>query len=1019
VGFRDQRLRVFERPYRPPVFWMVAPRDAEATDAGDYLTDRHRPFLTRASRALLDIRDLRQHGVARSVVDSELLIVRRFTPDDRDARADVPRYLLVPGRPAGRTLPVALSARDRWLRENLSLQEDRMRRLVTGLAEFEAEAAARLFDIESDLEILDNHLSVYGEVANRGGVLWDGMAAHLLHHRGRQLAKVHRSIELVHQTLLQGVADVDAVRTEVDQRRSRITQAGDGLRARMENDLREAPLPNAPHLVDAVTRAGLFAGVSRRADEIKGVADRVAQDYRDLVQAIADAFDERRVRETDMLQRTTFAVGLTLGLVGIVTVLDTTIDLQVQWLDPGLTGALYTVRLIGLLLLVVLAAGLVKWVRLGHLGSKRYRSCYREVWDVLRFCSTDHLQTVAERIDRDHDAPPVPHRPGVEELDELSAVLDRRRRAAAFAWDRLDRHLARRYAQAWDRVSTMPGDVRHDAADAVPTLRDAPLTRAARRRAILRARDNLASMIEKWSLRTFLVTERPRAMWRLGLPRLTMLYTGALQTLGRSDIHVISTIDFFFVFGGADHSFTWNEAEALRHWLDRTIRLLRKPPKPDGTPREVPAEAVLDRIEALGIDARTRERKAEILRRIGRTAPLVPVFAPATSTDPASWRLTPIGDGPLPQVVYSPDEDSHLVVGHDAAEQVLRCDVEGERALSPADARRSRRALCPAALDPPPPPNLLVADGRYIRRRARHQVDELITRLHTPRHEAALRADVGLQVRRATSPVELVSAVLRPTTRQALRLTLRLTLQFSAAETDHLAGLAHSARRLASVELGEADQTQAAQDLMAFHARLRAVADRMPSRLRGDLHPDDTVMTLAALLLSGPETLTALLGNSIWHLLKSGLWSIWEAETGKREALVEECLRFATPVVFWRREAVRAHAVGRTDEASGGATVVPAGARLLVGIAAANRDPAVFKKADEFRIDAPSDGHLTFGRGDHACPAEALVRRHLRIVLDVLADRLPGLQLDHGHPPTFSDDLTLRGPTTLHVRWTP
>ncbi len=55
---------------------------------------------------------------------------------------------------------------------------------------------------------------------------------------------------------------------------------------------------------------------------------------------------------------------------------------------------------------------------------------------------------------------------------------------------------------------------------------------------------------------------------------------------------------------------------------------------------------------------------------------------------------------------------------------------------------------------------------------------------------------------------------------------------------------------------------------------------------------------------------------------------------------------------------------------------------------AANRDPAHFETADEFRLDrADGKGHLAFGKGAHFCVGAALARLEARIVLRLLLDR--------------------------------
>jgi cytochrome P450 len=59
---------------------------------------------------------------------------------------------------------------------------------------------------------------------------------------------------------------------------------------------------------------------------------------------------------------------------------------------------------------------------------------------------------------------------------------------------------------------------------------------------------------------------------------------------------------------------------------------------------------------------------------------------------------------------------------------------------------------------------------------------------------------------------------------------------------------------------------------------------------------------------------------------------------------------------------------------------VPAGGRVSLGWASANRDEAVFAEADEFKIDRKPNPHLSFGFGEHLC----LGAPHARLILRTL-----------------------------------
>jgi pimeloyl-[acyl-carrier protein] synthase len=98
---------------------------------------------------------------------------------------------------------------------------------------------------------------------------------------------------------------------------------------------------------------------------------------------------------------------------------------------------------------------------------------------------------------------------------------------------------------------------------------------------------------------------------------------------------------------------------------------------------------------------------------------------------------------------------------------------------------------------------------------------------------------------------------------------------------------------------------------------------------------------------------------------------------------IDELVRLATPIPFTARvatQAVELHGV-----------LVPEGARVLLIIAAANRDPATFADPDSFDPRRSPNPHLAFGAGPHVCLGAPLVRLAGGVLLGELARRFPGL----------------------------
>ncbi len=168
---------------------------------------------------------------------------------------------------------------------------------------------------------------------------------------------------------------------------------------------------------------------------------------------------------------------------------------------------------------------------------------------------------------------------------------------------------------------------------------------------------------------------------------------------------------------------------------------------------------------------------------------------------------------------------------------------------------------------------------------------------------------------------------------------------------------------------------------------------------------------LSATLTAGHETSTSAIGNAFHWLL--GHREAWEAICADQALIpnaVEELLRIDPSVNSWRRKAL-------VDADIGGVTV-PAGANLLVLIASANRDAQVFPEPDRLDIRrANAKEHIAFGYGAHICIGAPLARLEVKVVLEEVSARLPGLRLVPGQKLEYLPNTSFRGPRALRVAW--
>jgi cytochrome P450 len=92
---------------------------------------------------------------------------------------------------------------------------------------------------------------------------------------------------------------------------------------------------------------------------------------------------------------------------------------------------------------------------------------------------------------------------------------------------------------------------------------------------------------------------------------------------------------------------------------------------------------------------------------------------------------------------------------------------------------------------------------------------------------------------------------------------------------------------------------------------------------------------------------------------------------------------------------------------------VPAGEKVLLFLAAANRDPRRWEHAEQFDITRKAGGHVGFGSGIHACVGRMLARLESEVLLGALARRIKAIE-PAGEPERKLNN-TLRGPASLPV----
>jgi cytochrome P450 len=164
-------------------------------------------------------------------------------------------------------------------------------------------------------------------------------------------------------------------------------------------------------------------------------------------------------------------------------------------------------------------------------------------------------------------------------------------------------------------------------------------------------------------------------------------------------------------------------------------------------------------------------------------------------------------------------------------------------------------------------------------------------------------------------------------------------------------------------------------------------------------------------VLAGLDTVTSALSTAFAALAaRPALRHQIAADPSVIPDAVEELLRIDGPVIFLPR-------VASQDIELGGHTI-PAGSRVEVAIAVANRDPAEHPDPDEIDLRR-QERHHAFGAGPHRCLGSHLARMEMREVLAEWHRRIPEYELAPGFTPRVEWPTGLVGLDTLPLVFPP
>ena len=169
--------------------------------------------------------------------------------------------------------------------------------------------------------------------------------------------------------------------------------------------------------------------------------------------------------------------------------------------------------------------------------------------------------------------------------------------------------------------------------------------------------------------------------------------------------------------------------------------------------------------------------------------------------------------------------------------------------------------------------------------------------------------------------------------------------------------------------------------------RGRCPADDLVSVWAGAGMDPLTLMHETGLYIAGgAETTRTVIGRGLAVLAEHpDQWELAAADPDRVPGLVEEVIRWVTPLNNMFRRVVRDDRIGDQP--------VQAGDRVMLAYPSANRDEAVFDDPFRFDITREPNPHLAFGQGTHFCIGANLARLELRLLFTALTERWTDLRV--------------------------
>ena len=154
----------------------------------------------------------------------------------------------------------------------------------------------------------------------------------------------------------------------------------------------------------------------------------------------------------------------------------------------------------------------------------------------------------------------------------------------------------------------------------------------------------------------------------------------------------------------------------------------------------------------------------------------------------------------------------------------------------------------------------------------------------------------------------------------------------------------------------------------------------------GEITAEEAPLLVRSLLSAGLDTTVVGIGNALYAFATNPeQWTALRGNPSLTRPAFDEVLRWESPIQTFFRTTTRPVDLGGIE--------IPRDAKVLLFLAAANRDRRKWNDPERFDISRRAAGHVAFGAGIHLCVGQMLARLEAEMIMAALAARVARIDI--------------------------